>query len=147
MRRVRALVLRIAALAGRGRTDAEIREELEVHRSLLASEYERSGLTPEAARHRAAVDLSNLSSIADTCRDQRGIPAIETAIRNARVAGRQLLKSPAFTLVAIVGLALGIGANVAVFSVVNSVFLQPLPFREPDRLVRLDSTGQEHKLK
>jgi predicted permease len=146
MRRVRAFGLRIAAMFGAGRTDAEIREELEMHRSFLAGEYERSGLTPEAARHRAAVELGNISSIADTCRDQRGIPAIETAIRNARVAGRQLLKSPAFTLVAIVGLALGIGANVAVFSVVNSVFLQPLPYREPDRLVRLASTDQEHNL-
>jgi predicted permease len=146
MRRVRAFGLRIAAMFGAGRTDAEIREELEMHRSLLAVEYERSGLTPEAARHRAAVELGNMSSISDTCRDQRGIPAIETAIRNVRFAGRQLLKSPAFTLVAIVGLALGIGANVAVFSVVNSVFLQPLPYREPDRLVRLASTNQENNL-
>ena len=146
MRRVRAFGLRIAAMFGAGRTDAEIREELETHRSLLAGEYERSGLTPEAARHRAAVELGNMSSISDTCRDQRGIPAIETAIRNVRFAGRQLLKSPAFTLVAIVGLALGIGANVAVFSVVNSVFLQPLPYRESDRLVRLASTNQENNL-
>ena len=71
MRRVRAFGLRIAAMFGAGRTDAEIREELEMHRSLLAVEYERSGLTPEAARHRAAVELGNISSIADTCRDQR----------------------------------------------------------------------------
>ena len=61
-------------------------------------------------------------------------------------AVRQLLKSPLFTLVAIVGLGLGIGANVALFSVINSVFLRPLPYREPGRLVRLSSTNQAQNL-
>src|SRR6476646_2961375 len=69
-----------------------------------------------------------------------------TMTSELRYAIRQLLKSPGFTLVAVMGIGLGIGANVAFFSVVDSVFLRPLPYREPDRLVRLSSTSEAQRL-
>src|SRR5215204_4569424 len=70
-----------------------------------------------------------------------------TMLSELRYAFRQLVKAPWFSLVAIIGLGLGIGANVALFSVINSVFLRPLPYREPGRLVRLSSTNQAQNLR
>ena len=86
MRRLRAWLLRLGGLARVGRQDAEITEELQVHRALLAAEYERAGLDPAEARRRAAVDFGSLASAADAYRDRRGLVFLEHWIRDSAYA-------------------------------------------------------------
>ena len=101
----------------------------------LASAHAASGLDPAAARRRALLDLGGTESVKEQVRDARmGAPAL-TLVRDIALAWRGLRKAPAFTLAAIITLAIGVGANTATFSLVNAVLLQPLPYRDADRLV------------
>src|SRR4051812_8974103 len=129
---------RLRALFRRSTVEQELDDELRCHLERQQQKYSAGGMLPADAARRARIDFGATDAIKDECRDARGIRAFDEMNRNLRYAGRTLVKRPGFTIVAVLTLGLGIGANGAVFSALNAVVLRPLPFPEAHQLLSIE---------
>lgn len=143
MRLVRVLGHRLRSLFSRTRVERDLQREIELHLEQLAREYRSAGMSGAEAYRKARREFGFLDATKERCRDMRRVRAVEDLFRDLAYACRVLIQSPGFSLTAILSLALGVGANTAIFSLVDSVLLRMMPVRDPQQLVEITTAGGE----
>jgi macrolide transport system ATP-binding/permease protein len=135
IKRVRSWISRLAGILPSDRRERELADELESHLQMHIDDNIRAGMTPAQARRHALLTLGGVTSTAQAYRERRSVPVLENLVQDVRFALRQLRKNGGFTCTAILMLALGMCASVAIFAFVDAALLKPLPYRNPTRLV------------
>src|SRR5580704_16393658 len=132
---------RLAAFLHGARLDRDLDEEIAAHLAMQEEEFRQRGMTAAQARAAARREFGGVAQTAEAYREARGLPWIETSVQDLRYALRGLKRNPGFTAAAVLSLALGIGANTAIFSMYHALLLRMLPVAHPEELVTLYRTG------
>jgi hypothetical protein len=130
-------LIRVRALFRHKAVERELDDELQFHFEQQVEKFVQSGMPSQEARRRARLMFGGTEEIKEECRDARGVVFLENLLQDLRYGLRTMRKSPGFTAVVVLTLALGIGVNTALFTIVHGVLLSPLPFPRSDRLVSL----------